>query len=261
VAGDTLIAGVLEWRWGLSGPARLIWMFGAALGRASLAGSAVLLMSGVAATQAQPAPEHYNTVELQAEAQREAGNDTLYAMLFVELNEVDAAKLAAALNQAANDALALAKEFKLVRVRSGNNQTFPVYDRQQRLTGWRGRAELRLEGRDFAAASALIARLQASLQLGQIGFSISPEMRKGIEDELIAEAIQAFRARADIARVALGGRGYKIRRIAVHTGGGLAPPRPMLARSAAASEALPAPQFEGGTSQITVSVSGAIEVE
>ena len=214
----------------------------------------------MAAAQSLPAPERYNTVELQAEVQRETGNDTLNATLYVELNDSDAARLAGALNHAANDALALAREFKSVRVRSGNNQTYPVYDRQQRLTGWRGRAELRLEGKDFAAVSALIAKLQASLQLGQIAFSISPELRKTIEDELIAEAIKAFRARADIARAALGGRGYKIRRIALQSGGGLAQPRVMFSRAAAA-EAIPAPQFEGGTSQITVSVNGAIEVE
>jgi predicted secreted protein len=210
---------------------------------------------------AQAPEQKFDAVELQAEAHRELSNDTLNAVLFAELNETDATKLASALNRTLNEALAAAKEFKAVRVRSGNNQTYPVYDRQQRLTGWRGRAELRLESRDFQAAAALIGKLQAGMRLGQISFSASAELRKAAEDELIAEAIKAFRSRADIARSALGARQYRIRRISIHTGGAFPPPRPMLARAAAASEALPPPQFEGGTSQISVSVNGTIEVE
>ena len=44
---------------------------------------------------AQPAPEstRYNTVDLQADAQREVGNDTLSASLFVELTEANAASV------------------------------------------------------------------------------------------------------------------------------------------------------------------------
>jgi len=210
---------------------------------------------------AQTPEQQFNSVELQAEARREVSNDTLTAVLFAELNDADAAKLASALNRTVNEALAAAKEFKAVRVRSGNNQTYPVYDRQQRLTGWRGRAELRLESRDFQAAAALIGKLQAGMQLGQILFSASAELRKATEDELIAEAIKAFRARADIARSALGARNYKIRRISINAGAAFPPPRPFVARAAAAAESIPPPQIEGGASQITVSVTGTIEVE
>ena len=119
-----------------------------------------------AAAQRAPGEEstRYNTVELQAESQREVANDLLTATLYTELNDMDAAKLAALLNTRANEALAAAKEYKTVRTRSGGNQTFPVYDRNQRLTGWRGRAEIRIESRDFQAASALIGQLQANMQ-------------------------------------------------------------------------------------------------
>lgn len=225
---------------------------------------ALLALTARGPALAQPAPEatRYNTADLQADAQREVGNDTLNASLFVELTETDAAKLADSLNRNTADSLAVAKEFKSVRVRSGNNQTYPVYDRAQRLTAWRGRAELRLESKDFRAAATLIGRLQSRMQLGQIGFSLSAEVRKAAEDELIGEAIKAFRARADIVRTSLGGRGYRIRRLAVNTGGGFVPPRPLMARAGvAAAEGVATPPLEGGVSQITVSVNGTIEVE
>ena len=45
----------------------------------------------------------------------------------MELNDANPAALANAINKAANDALRVAKDYKSVRVRSGSNQTYPVY--------------------------------------------------------------------------------------------------------------------------------------
>jgi len=221
-----------------------------------------LSLSGIALGQQFVEPPRYNTVDLQAEAQREIANDLMNAVLFAEMNDSDSARLANALNKAINDGIAAAKGYQSVRLRTGAVQTFPVYDRSQRLTGWRGRAELRIDSKDFQATSALIAKLQATLQLGGVGFSVSPELRRQTQDELMAEAITAFRARAEIARAALDGRGYKIRRMSINPGG-IPGPRPQftLARAAQAQDAVAAPQFEGGTSQISVAVNGSVEVE
>ena len=204
----------------------------------------------------------FNTVDLQAEAQREVVNDLMNAVVYVEMTDTDSTRLANALNRSINEGIAAAKGASGVRVRTGGVQTFPVYDRAQRQTGWRGRAEIRIESKDFPAASALIAKLQSSMQVGGVGFSVSPELRRQTQDELMAEAIAAFRARADIARIALDGRRYKIRRISVNPGGAPGPrPQFALARAAVSQEAVAIPQFEGGTSQISVAVNGSVEVE
>ena len=209
---------------------------------------------------ADPAPR-YNVVELQAEAQRELANDTLTANLYVELNDANPVALATAVNKVSNEALRVAKEFDGVRVRSGNNQTYPVYAKGNVLQGWRTRAEIRLESKDFAAASRLIGKLQASMQLGNTAFSVSPEARRKAENELIAEAIVAFKARAEIVRGALAGRSYKIQRLNVNNGYSAPPPRFALARAmAAGAPEVAAPALEGGVSMITVTVGGAIEV-
>ena len=209
---------------------------------------------------ADPAPR-YNTVELQAGAQRELANDTVTANLYVELNDANPAALAAAVNKAANEALRAAREYPGVRVRSGNNQTYPVYAKGNVQQGWRARAEIRIESKDFEAASRLIGKLQAGMQLGSTAFSVSPEARRQAENELIAEAIAAFKVRADIVRRALGGRSYKIQRLNVSTGYSAPPPRFAVARAmAAGAPEVAAPNFEGGVSMVTVTVGGAIEV-
>ena len=227
----------------------LKWMF-----------AALALMLAGSTLAADPALR-YNTVELQAEAQRELANDTVSASLYVELNDANPAALAAALNKAANEALRAAREYPAVHARSGNNQTYPVYAKGNVLQGWRGRAEIRLESRDFEAASRLIGKLQAGMQLANTAFSVSSEARRQAENELIAEAIAAFKVRADIVRRALAGRSYKIQRLNVSTGYSAPPPRFAVARAmaAAAPEVAP-PNLEGGVSMVTVTVGGAIEV-
>jgi predicted secreted protein len=222
-----------------------------------LAASLALAGTALAADPAQ----RYDMIELQADAQREVANDTLSAVLFVELNDTNPVALANAINKAANEALRAAKDYKSVRVRSGNNQTYPVYTKGNVLQGWRARAEIRLESKDFAAASGLIGKLQAGMQLGSLSFSVSPEARRQTENELITEAIGAFKARADIVREALAGRGYKIRRLNVNSGSSAPPPRFAMARAmAAGAPEMAAPNLEGGVSLVTVTVGGAIEV-
>ena len=205
--------------------------------------------------------QRYNVIELAASAQRDIANDLMSAQLFVEASDANPAQLATTLNRAVADGVRMAKDYPMIKVRTGNNQTFPVYGRNNQSQGWRGRAELRIETRDFAAGAALVGKLQASLQLGGIQFGVAPETRQKVENELITEAIAAFRARAEIARAALGGKSYKTQRIAINTGAGSPPPRQLMRAAAMADSTMAAPPVEAGESVITVSANGAIEVE
>ena len=217
------------------------------------------LLSG-AALAAEPAPR-YNVVSLQASAQREIPNDLANPTLAVEVNDATPAKVADAVNRSLNDALRVAKQFPSVRASSGNSGSFPIYTRDNQLQGWRGRGELRLESEDFAALPELIGRLQGSLQLGSLQFSVSPQARRAAENALISEAIAAFKARADIIRTALGGRGYKLQSLDVSSGHRPPPvPRVAMAQTMASSAPVAPPELEAGLSTITVSASGTIEV-
>ena len=216
------------------------------------------MLSAAATFAAEPV--RYNTVTLQAEAQREVQNDLLNATLYVEANDATPAGVANILNKTINEALRVAKEYKAVRVRSGNNQTYPVYSRSNQLQGWRGRGEIRIESRDFEAASALIGKLQSGMQLASMGFSIARETRRAAEDELAVEAIAAFKARAEVLRKALGGRGYKLQNVNVSSGHNVPQPRFAMARAAPAAQEVVPLNMEGGFSVITVTANGTVEV-
>jgi predicted secreted protein len=221
-----------------------------------------MLGAATAIAQIPVDPVRFNQVDLQAEVSREVQNDLMNASLFSEVSDPSAPKVAGELNRLAAEALKTAGEFKAVKARSGYAQTYPVYDRANKLTGWRGRTEIRLESRDTQAMAVLIGRLQSTLQLGGISFTVSPELRRQTENELITEGVAAFRARADIATQALGGRSYKIRRVGLNTGGIVPGPRPMAAARMApqAAEVAP-PVFEAGTSRVNVVAAGTVEVE
>jgi predicted secreted protein len=220
----------------------------------------IAALASAAAPAAEPAPPRYNTVSLQASAQRELPNDQLDATLYVEVNDATPAGAADAVNGRVNEALRLARGYASVRTHSGNNQTFPIYTRDNQLQGWRGRGELRIESQDFAAASALIGKLQASLQLRGMRFSVSPQAQREAENALITEAIAAFKARAAIIQAALGGRGYKLRNLDVSSGRSGPVPRMAMAQAAPAARELAPPALEAGTTTITVNASGTIEI-
>lgn len=228
--------------------------------RTALAPLAVLF---AAAAFAQPQLEpRLNQVDLQAEVSREVQNDLMTATLFAEVNDPSAAQMANQLNRTTAEALRTAGEFKSVKARSGSTSTYPIYDRANKLTGWRGRSEIRLESKDLQAMASLIGKLQSSIQLGQVAFTVSPELRRQTENELIVEAVAAFRGRADIATKALGGKSYKIRRMGINTSGAFPARTALAARAMAASaaEAVP-PAFEGGTGTVHVNANGTVEVE
>ena len=131
-----------------------------------------------------------------------------------------------------------------------------------KLTGWRCRAEIRLESKDVQAMSALVGKLQSSMQLGGISFTVSPELRRQTENDLLTDAVAAFCSRADIAAKAIGGRSYKIRRYGLNTGGFVPGPRPMMAdRAMAAATGAVTPTFEGGASMTQVSANRTVAVE
>lgn len=220
----------------------------------------LLSCSILAATPALAEERLYNRVDFQAEASREVANDLLQAVMSVEVQDRQPARLAQLLNATLNDALKQASAFAGIKAASGNQNTYPVYGKNNQLDGWRGHAEIRLEGRDFKAVGELIMQLQQRMQLQSVQFTLAPDTRAKIENELIAEAIKAFRARAEAIRSAMGTTSY--RNVNLSIGGNPYPhPKAMMRGAMAMDAAIPAPDFAAGDSRMTIQVSGTIELQ
>ena len=204
----------------------------------------------------------YNRVDFQVEVAREIENDLLAVNMAVEIQDKQPGRVAQQINTVLNDALKKASDFSTVKSSSGNQRTYPVYGKNNQIDVWRGHGEIHLESSDFKAASELIMLLQTTLQLGGVQFTIAPDTRAKIENALIGEAIKTFKARADTIRTALGAKAYKIVHFSINSGG--IPPRYPVAmmRGASISDtAVPAPEFAGGESRMTVRINGTIETQ
>lgn len=131
---------------------------------------AVLLSLPLAAFAQQNPQPFFNVVTFDANATAEVAVDTLTVTLFTEEQGPDPAPLAARANARLEQALGTAKSEPGVEARSGSYQTTPVYDRASQITGWRVRAELVLEGRDFKTVSALAGKLQPTMKIAGMAF-------------------------------------------------------------------------------------------
>jgi predicted secreted protein len=223
------------------------------------------LLGSLFASNAALADEpRYNQISLRAEVSQEVAHDLMQVTLFTEEQSNDPAQLATNVTKRLNAALERARADKNVKVRLGNRHSYPVYDdKGQKITAWRERGELRLEGADFAALSQLTADLLGQLNIASMDFGISPKARSQSEDELLKQAVAAFKARAELAAEALGGKGYKLVSLSLD-GGGF---QPVMMRGAAVADSMSfakaevAPSIEAGSSQVSMNANGVIEVQ
>jgi predicted secreted protein len=216
---------------------------------------AACLLVGIAAQAAEPKGARIN---LDARATQEVDNDVMRAVMFTEMEDTDPAKLADAVNRSMNDALKAAKQFAGLRVKTSGYSSYPVTDKAK-IVRWRSRAELTLEGEDFRVMADAIGKLQASLQLGAVEFSVSPARRAKAEDALTQAAIAEFLRKAQLAAKGFRGKSFSVLEASISSDGGSMPPRPMMMK-AMSDSSVAAPAMEAGTSHITVNVNGAILV-
>ena len=210
------------------------------------------------ATAADAAPR-YNQIHFQVERSRPVENDRMQAVLNLTAEDDNAARLADQINRTMDAALKTAKTRAKVEARTGSYRTYPVYNKEK-IQRWRATQELLLEGSDFAELGSLIGQWQERLQVTSINFSVSPARRAAVEDELIAQALDAFKQRAELVRKQLAAKGYRIVDVSINTGGGQ--PVPIMMRAAAMESASVAPPaVEAGTSTLSGGVGGVIELQ
>ena len=215
-----------------------------------------LAVCGAAAAE-QPAPT-YDRVSLSASADQEVNNDTLVAVMYAQREGTDATRLASDVNRLIAAAVEQAKQLPQVQVQTLEYNTSPVY-RKQTLEGWRVRQSIRLESRDAAVLSQLIGDLQTNLGVSSISYTISPELRRTVEDKLIAEAIAGFNARAAMIGKEMQRSGYRLVSMDIKSSGYQPGPVPIRAMAMEAKTA--APTLEAGSRRVEVRIDGTIELQ
>jgi predicted secreted protein len=229
--------------------AAVVLLAGAAMAQSAFAQSVV---------QAQPS----GVLSLAAQASADVPQDVVDITLFYEQEAQDPASLTSVLNQRADAALRQAKGVDNVTAHSGSFTVYPSTDRDGRISAWRGRTEVVLESKDFTAASKLAGKMSDSMQVGSVTFSLSPEAQRAAEQKLSTQAIASFKQQAQSSAQAFGYSGYAIREVNIgHNGSSPRPVMMMAARNMSADAKMSAPMaLEGGTSTVTVNVSGSVQM-
>ena len=232
---------------GLSGFVAIAVGLMPAAGGGAVAQTAVNAAAEAPAGGRQPAVLH-----LTQTAERKVVPDLLRIELRAEETGADGLAVQAAINRRIGAALDLARRVLGVQTATGSygvGEERPEHGPSR----WRGSQPLSLTGKAPDAMLKLAGALQADgLLMSSIGYEVSPEMLRGAEEDLTAEALAGLAARA----ASIAGRlhfvvlGYRDLRVGnAEAGGGM---RPMLRMAAAAP--MPAPVAAPGETTIRLSV-------
>jgi predicted secreted protein len=218
----------------------------------------------LAAPAIQAAESGATQLTLSGRAQQELDNDQVTARLYVQENRSNAAQLADSLNRSLKRGLTDAKQLKGVEISGGQVRTWPQYDRNGRISGWQGRGELTIRGKQSTEFAEMVGRLQNYMQVEDIQFSLSDATRHTAEAQLIGAAIRDLQARAAEVAKSLAKPHLTIRELNLNDQPNPSwPPRPVMMKAAAAPMAgeVTPPSWETGKSTISVEISGKVELQ
>ncbi len=229
---------------------------------AVLATTLLAFAAPVAAQLPAPSPQAAATaptVSVTGAATAKVQNDRMQAIVRAEAEQTTAAAAAADVNGRMARALAQAKAVAGVEAKSAGYSTWQQWEKG-RPGKWRVVQSLSLTASDFPALAALVSKLQddEGLLVTSISFTLAPDTRRRAEDAMMREAIRAWQQRAATAADALGFAVWRPGKLNVVTSDFSPPPRMEMAMRAQAGPAAAPPPVavEGGTTELTVTVTG-----
>jgi len=212
--------------------------------------------------QAISVPNPQNVVTLAASATADVTKDLLTVVFGTTREGPDAATVQAQLKSALDAALAEARKVarpRQLEVQTGNFALYPRHTARG-ISGWQGSTEMVVQGLDAQGIAQLTGRV-TTLNISRVGFSLSREARQRVEAEVAAQAIAAFRDKAQAVSREFGFGGYTLREVSVQTDEPPAGvPMPLMraqAAGVAGGEALP---VEAGKASVLVTVSGSVQM-
>jgi predicted secreted protein len=226
-----------------------------------LAATGTVLCTPTAWAHGEAPPQ--GVVSLSASASTEVAKDWLTLTLAVSRDGVDAVAVQSGLKQALDAALKEARSVAKpgqVEVQTGGFSISPRYGSKGSIVGWRGQAEMVVEGRDAPTIAQLSGKI-GSMTVSRVGWSLSREAREKAEGDITAEAVSRFRVKIEQLARHFGYAAYALREVNVSAQEAM--PAPVFARAAMAApmagdgEALPT---EAGKATVSVSVNGTVQL-
>jgi predicted secreted protein len=209
------------------------------------------------------AAESTTQLTLTGRAQEEVDNDQVTVQLYAQENQPNAARLADSLNRTMKRGLSEANQVAGIDTSGGQVRTWPQYDRNGHITGWQGRGEITIRGKQTTQMAELVGRLQSYLQVENVQFSLSDNSRRKTESHLIEAAIRDLQARAQEVSRSLSKPHMQIKELTLNDQNNIPIPRPLMLKAAmsATDNAVTPPTWQAGKSTISVEVMGKVELQ
>lgn len=224
---------------------------------------AFIISANAAFSQNMAPPLPIQRVNLAASATVQVPQDELTLTLSTQREGANAQEVQSQLKSALDAALTLAKrqaQSPLMSVSTGRFGLSPRHDRNGKLVGWQGSAELVLQGRDFVRISQTAGQLQ-TLTVASVSFGLSSQLRQEAQAQAQSQAIEQFQKSASEIAKSFGFGGYTLGEIQVNANLN-GPVRPYMMAASAKSMAEDAPvPLEAGLSNVSVNVSGSVQLK
>ncbi len=202
-------------------------------------------------------------VTLSASASIQMPQDVLTLSLTTQREGVEAQTVQSQLKAALDAALTLAQpeaQNGVMDVHTGRFGLSPRYDRNGKLVGWQGTAELVLRGSDFARLGEVAGRL-STLTVAHASFGLTAQQRQMAQSEAQSQAIAQFRQRASAIAASFGFKTYTLVEAQVGADDAISPRPQMMALSARALATDAPVPLEAGLSTVSVTVSGTVQLQ
>ena len=202
-------------------------------------------------------------LNLSANAEREVRQDTIHITLAAAVQGRDPAQVSAELTSTLQATLDAARAAGAeLSVRTGNYRVYPQFREQGQISQWLGQAEVILQSQNLELAAQTAGQLASRMPVSHVFFSISRGLQREIEQELLQEAAEALRNRADAAARAFGFSSHRL--VSIDLDGQRPGPVPMMMRAesmaaVAAMRDAPLP-IEAGMSNVSVQIAAQVQL-
>ncbi len=205
-------------------------------------------------------------INLSADAYREVQQNRVILTLSREARGEEARLIADEVNKAINAVMESGKNNDKFELKTGSYNLWPQqeYDEDGKRTSkttYVARGEVIISSTDMVEATRFIETVSEQMNLSNIAFDLTTEVRREVENEIRAEAIQSFQDKARAVAREFGFDNYDIKYVQLRDSTNSMSPAPRF--SVARAEMAQAvnfsgPELEAGKEQVTISLTGEI---
>lgn len=221
-----------------------------------------LMVSALAfltSVQADELPE--NRYHFSVSAKGQADNDWMTVVLSVQHQDKDLAHASSAVNKEMAWALDLLKGEQEIKSITEGYRSNPIYtDKGRSVRAWQVTQQLRLQSANFELLTEKLKGLQERLAIQQMKFSVKPDTRELLIEELLVTALAHFRSRAKLITEQMDAQDYTAINITINTSDNRNHYRPEMAMRSMVSDGA-APAVSSGESDVSVGITAAIELQ